>query len=117
MKRREFITLVGGATLAWPLAARAQQSERIRRIGVLMPLAAADLHGQARNAAFVQGLRQFGWTDRNVRIDYRWSANNDADARKYAAELAALGPDLILATGSATVGPLMQTTRAVPVVF
>ena len=91
MRRREFITLLGGAAATWPFAARGQQGERMRRIGVLMPLAADDLQGQARIAAFLQGLRQFGWTDHNVRIDYRWSADNDADTRKYAAELAALG--------------------------
>jgi putative ABC transport system substrate-binding protein len=72
MRRREFITLLGGAAAAWPLAGHAQQGERARRIGVLMPLAADDLQGQARIAAFLQGLRQFGWTDHNVRIDYRW---------------------------------------------
>ena len=101
MKRREFITLLGGAAAAWPLAARAQQPERMRRIGVLMPLAADDPEGQARIAAFLQGLQQLGWTDgRNVRIDYRW-ARGDADRiRKYAAELVALAPDVILASGS-----------------
>src|SRR5262249_11056109 len=82
MKRRDFITLLSGAAV-WPLAARAQQPERMRRIGVLMPLGANDLQGQARIAAFLQGLRQFGWTDQNVRIDYRWSADNDGDTRKY----------------------------------
>ena len=117
IKRRDFVSLLGGAAATWPFGARAQQFERMRRIGVLMPLGANDRQGQARIAAFLQGLRQFGWTDQNVRIDYRWSADNDADTRKYAAELAALAPDLILATGSVTVGPLLQTTRAVPVVF
>ena len=97
MKRREFISLLGGAAAAWPLAARAQQAERVRRIGVLMNLAADDPEGQARIAAFVQGLQQLGWTDgRNVRIDIRWAAGNADDIRKYAAELAALAPDVIL---------------------
>jgi putative ABC transport system substrate-binding protein len=116
MKRREFITLLGAA--AWPLAARAQQGERMRRIGVLMPAAADDLDGQARIAAFQQGLQQLGWTDgRNMRIDTRWSAGDADEIRKYAAELAALAPDVILATGSATLAPLLQATRAVPIVF
>ena len=89
MRRREFITLLGGAAVAWPLAARAQQRERMRRIGVLMTTAADDPEGQARLAAFVQGLQQLGWTDgRNVRIDTRWAAGNADDIRKYAAELA-----------------------------
>ena len=117
MRRRQFIALIGGAA-TWPLAARAQQSDRIRRIGVLMPLAADDLEAQARITAFVQGLQQLGWTDgRNVRIDTRWTAGNADDTRKYAAELVALAPDVILATGSATVGALLQATRAVPIVF
>ncbi len=117
MKRREFITLLGGAA-AWPLAARAQQGERVRRIGVLMPIAADDPVGQARIAAFQQGLQQLGWTDgRNVRIEARWSRGNADDIRKYAAELATLSPDVILATGSNTMGPLLQMTRAVPIVF
>ena len=117
MKRREFITLLGGAA-AWPLAARAQQAERMRRIGVLMTTAADDPEGQARLAAFVQGLQQLGWTDgRNVRIDTRWAAGNADDIRKYAAELVALAPDVILAPGSATVAPLLQATRTVPIVF
>ena len=117
MRRREFITVLGGAT-AWPLAARAQQPERMRSIGVLHTIAADDPHSQARIAAVLQGLQQLGWTDgRNVRIEYRWSAGNDADTRKYAAELTALAPDVILASGGATVGPLLQATRTVPIVF
>ena len=101
LHRREFITLLGGAAAAWPLAARAQQGERMRRIGVLMPRAADDPEVQARIAAFLQGLQQLGWTDgRNVRIDYRWAAGDAADIRRYAAELVALAPDVILATGS-----------------
>ncbi len=117
MKRREFITLVGG-TAAWPLAARAQQSERVRRIGVLMTTAADDPEGQARIAAFLQGLQQLGWIDgRNARIDTRWSEGDVDRVRRYTAELIALAPDVILAPGSATVGPLLQATRIVPIVF
>ena len=102
--RREFITLLGGAAVAWPLAARAQQPERVRRIGVLMNLAADDPEGQARLAAFGQGLSELGWTDgRNVRIDTRWGAANADSIRRYAAELVALAPDVILATFSAAV--------------
>ena len=118
MQRRDFITLLGGAAAAWPLAARAQQTDGMRRIGVLMSLAADDRQGQARLAAFVQGLRELGWTDgRNVRIDTRWAAGNAADTRKYAAELVALAPDVILASGGTVVGTLLQTTRTVPIVF
>ena len=117
MRRREFITLLGGAA-AWPLAARAQQPERVRRIGVLMNLAADDPEGQARIAAFLQELQQLGWTDgRNVRIEYRWAAGDAERIRKYAAELVALAPDVILAPGSATAVPLLQATRTVPIVF
>jgi putative ABC transport system substrate-binding protein len=117
MKRRDFITLLGGA-VAWPLAAHAQQPERMRRIGVLIPYAADDPEGQARIAAFLQGLQQLGWTEgRNVRIDYRWSAGDADRARRYAAELVALAPDVILASGTSTVGPLLQATRTVPIVF
>jgi putative ABC transport system substrate-binding protein len=117
LKRREFITLLGSA-VAWPLAARAQQPERMRRIGALMNVAADDPVGQARIAAFLQGLQELGWTvGGNVRIDYYWPAGNADRTRGYAAELAALAPDVILTTGSATVGPLLQATRAVPIVF
>ena len=118
MRRREFITLLGGAAAAWPLAARAQQGERMRRIGVLMSLAADDPEGQARIAAFLQALQQLGWTDgRNVRIDTRWAAGDADRIRRYAAELVALAPDVILASGASTVGPLLQATRTVPIVF
>ena len=118
MERREFITLLGGATATWPLAARAQQGERVRRVGVLANLAADDREGQARLAAFLQGLQQLGWTDgRNVRIDYRWGPGDAELFRRHAAELVALAPDVILATGSVTVGPLLQATRTVPIVF
>jgi ABC-type uncharacterized transport system substrate-binding protein len=115
--RRKLISALGGATIAWPLTALAQQSERMRRIGVLLPLAADDTGAQAFYAAFVQGLQQLGWTDgRNVGIDTRWAAGNAADMRKYAAELAALAPDVILAVGVG-VEPLLQATRTVPIVF
>jgi len=118
MRRREFITLLGGAAVAWPVVARAQQSERVRRIGVLAGVGASDLDAQARLAAFLQALQQLGWTNgRNVRLDVRWAAGNADDARKYAAELVALGPDVILAHGGSVVGPLLQATRTVPVVF
>ena len=117
MKRREFITLAGGAA-AWPLAARAQQGGGMRRIGVLLPATADDPEFQARVAAFVQGLQQLGWTEgRNVRIDIRWGAGDAERIRRYAAELVALAPDVILAAGGATVGPLFQATRTVPIVF
>jgi putative ABC transport system substrate-binding protein len=117
MKRREFITLVGGAAAAWPVAVRAQQGERVRRIGVLMHLAADDPEGQARFAAFLQGLQQLGWTDgRNVRIETRWGANN-ADRGRYAAELVALAPDIILASTTPAMMALQQSSRTVSVVF
>jgi putative ABC transport system substrate-binding protein len=116
--RREFITLLGGVAAAWPLAARAQQAERMRRIGVLLPAAADDLQFQARVGAFLQELAQLGWTiGRNVRIETRWATANAAEIRRHAAELAALAPDVILAHGASTVGPLLQATRTVPVVF
>jgi putative tryptophan/tyrosine transport system substrate-binding protein len=118
VNRREFMTLLGGAAAAWPLAARAQQGERMRRIGVLHSLAAGDTEGQARLTAFVQGLQELGWTDgRNVRIDYRWTAGDPEHARRYAAELVALAPDVILAVGGAVVPSLLQVTRTIPIVF
>jgi putative ABC transport system substrate-binding protein len=118
VRRREFITLLGGAAAAWPLAARAQQAQRMRRIGVLMGLAATDAEGQARFAAFLQGLQEFGWAiGRNVIIDIRWSTGNNTDFRKYAMELVALGPEVILAYSSDVVAPLLQVTRTVPIVF
>jgi len=119
MRRREFITLLSGATVAWPLAARGQQPERMRRIGVLTSGADADdPDGRARSAAFLQGLQQLGWTDgRNIRIDYRWGAGDADNMRKYATELVSLVPDVILASGTATVAPLLQETRTVPIVF
>jgi putative ABC transport system substrate-binding protein len=119
MKRRQFVALLGGAAAGWPLAARAQQPERMRRIGVLLAAAADDAEFQARIGAFLQGLQQLGWTDgRNVRIDTRWATTNADDIRRHAAELAALAPDVILAaTGTVTVAPLLQATRTVPIVF
>jgi putative ABC transport system substrate-binding protein len=118
MKRRDFITLLGAAA-SWPLAARAQQANQVRRIGVLLAAAADDAEFQARIGAFLQGLQQLGWTDgRNVRIDTRWATTNADDIRRHAAELAALAPDVILAaTGTVTVAPLLQATRTVPIVF
>src|SRR5262245_1191400 len=98
MGRRDFITLLGGAAVAWPVAARAQQAERMRRIGVLMNTAADDPEGQARMAAFHQGLQEWGWTlGRNARIDVRWGAVDADGSRRYAAEVVGLGPDVILA--------------------
>jgi ABC-type uncharacterized transport system substrate-binding protein len=117
-RRREFISLVGGAA-AWPLAARAQQpGERVRRIGVLLPAAADDPEWQARVGAFLQALALLGWTiGRNVRIDTRWATTNDGEIRRHAAELAALAPDVILAGGTTPAVPLLQATRTVPIVF
>ena len=120
MKRREFIAMLGGAAAVafGPFSARAQQPEQMRRIGVLMTLAADDPEGQARLRAFVQGLQELGWTDgRNVRIDYRWPAGDAERIRSYAAELVALAPDVILAGGGAAVPSLLQATRTVPIVF
>jgi putative ABC transport system substrate-binding protein len=118
MNRRAFISLLGGAAVAWPLAASAQQGEQTRRIGVLMHLAADDPEGQARIGAFLQGLQEWGWTvGRNVRIEYRWATGDAERVRKYAAELVALTPDVILAAGGAVVAPLLQATSTVPIVF
>ena len=118
MRRREFITLLGGAVAAWPLVARAQQRERMRRIGVLLPGAPDDAEYQSWIGAFLQGLAQLGWiTGRNIRIETRWSKFDAENVRKYAAELVALQPDVILATGTSTVGPLLRLTRTVPIVF
>jgi putative ABC transport system substrate-binding protein len=119
MRRREFVTLLGGTAVAWPLTAWAQQqAERIPRIGVLSPLPADDPEAKARIAAFLQGLAQLGWVDgRNVKIDARWGAGDADRIRRYAAELVALAPDVILATATATVVPLQQATRTVPIVF
>ena len=116
--RRKLIAALGGAAVAWPLAARAQQADRMRRVGVLEARTADDREGQARLATFLQGLQELGWTDgRNVRIDYRWAAADADRSRTYAAELVALAPDVILASASASVAALLQTTRTVPIVF
>ncbi len=118
MRRREFITLFGVAALAGPRAARAQQADRVHRVGVLMSRAAGDPEEQARFAGFLQGLQKLGWTDgRNVRIDYRWAAADADRSRTYAAELVALAPEVIMASGSTSVAALLQTTRTVPIVF
>jgi putative ABC transport system substrate-binding protein len=117
MKRREFITLLGGAAV-WPLAARAQSGERIRRVGVLTNLTQNDSEGRARDEAFVQGLQQLGWTEAgNLRIVRRWTEGDPERSRQYAAELVGLAPDVILTTGSAGLIPLLQVTRTIPIVF
>src|SRR5262244_1586938 len=117
MRRREFIALLGGAA-AWPLAARAQQREKMRRIGVLMNLTSDDVEGQARLAAFLQGLQEAGWAvGRNVRIDLRWGGGDPESFRKQAAELVALAPDVVFASGIPVATPLLQATRTVPIVF
>jgi putative ABC transport system substrate-binding protein len=118
MRRREFITLLGGAVAAWPLAAGAQQADRMRRIGALMAITADDPESQARLAAFAQGLQQSGWTiGHNVRIDHRFAGTNADDLRRSAAELVALAPDVILAQSSWAIAPLLQATRTIPIVF
>ena len=118
MKRRKFIAFVGGAAATWPVAVLAQQPERVRRIGVLMSQVANDADSLAQIGAFTQALQRLGWTDgRNVRIDTRWGGGDTEVIRKYAAELIALAPDVILAPGNATVAPLLQATRTVPIVF
>jgi ABC-type uncharacterized transport system substrate-binding protein len=118
MKRRNFITLLGGAAAAWPITVGAQQPKPMRRIGALMNLAADDPEAPGRVAAFAQGLGELGWTiGRNVRIDARWAAGNADNFRKYAAELVALAPDGILATSTPAVAALQQATHTVPIVF
>ena len=119
MRRRDFIRGLGGAAATWPLAVRAQQDERVRRIGVLVASPADDAESQARVAAFKEGLAQLGWTEgRNVRIDTRWATTNADDLRKHAAELAASTPDVLVgASGTTTVAALLQATRTVPIVF
>src|SRR5262249_14512898 len=117
IERRKFLATLGGAVAAWPLAARAQQRDRVRRIGVLVAVA-DDPEGQARIAAFLQGLQQLGWVaGRNLQSDTRWAAGDPDRFRKYAAELVALAPDVILAAGGAVVPLLLQATRTVPIVF
>jgi ABC-type uncharacterized transport system substrate-binding protein len=118
MRRRDLIKGIAGAAATWPLVALAQQSKAMRRVGVLMPYSANDPQAQNRNAAFLQGLQQLGWTvGQNVQIDYRWSSGNEDETRKYAAELVTLAPDVIFVSGSAGVEPLRRATRTVPIVF
>ena len=120
MKRRQFITLLGGAAVGWPLTARAQQVDRMRRVGVLSGLAAdgSDQLGQSIVATFSQALQQLGWIDgRNVRIDQRSIGASAEDSRNHAMELVALGPDVLVATGGASIGPLFQATKTIPIVF
>src|SRR5262245_61930528 len=119
MRRREFITLLGGGAAAvWPVATRGQQGERVRRIGVLTPFAANDAEGQARLTAFAHGLQHAGWiVGQNIRIEYRWGDGKADTMRKYATELVALAPDVILASSSAAAAPLLEATRTVPIVF
>ena len=118
MRRRNFIALLGGMVIAWPLATRAQQGERVRRIGVLMSTAVDDPQDPARLAAFAQGLQELGWTiGRNLRIDYRWSASSHDNARKYAAELVALAPDVMLASGTIALAAVQHIRHTIPIVF
>src|SRR4051812_46655612 len=117
MRRREFVAGLAGAA-AWPNLGRAQQGERMRRIGVLMPLSRDDPEARTRVATFQERLQRLGWIEgQNVRFDIRWTAGNAEDTRKHALDLAGLAPDVILAAGSATAGPLLQASRAVPIVF
>src|SRR5262245_50925978 len=118
IRRREFIFTLGGAAAAWPIAARAQQPDRVRRVGVLMNLAVGHPEGDARIAAFAQALQRLGWSDgRNLRIDHRWAAGDAGRFQRYAEELLALAPDVILAAATPSVQALQQTTRTVPIVF
>ena len=117
MKRRKFITLLGGATAAWPLAARAQQGERMRRVGMISGIA-DEAVTRARLAAFLPALQRLGWTEgRNVQFEYRWGNGDTETLRKDAAELAALAPDVIVATGGATTTYMLQATHTMPIVF
>ena len=118
MRRREFLGVLGGAAASWPRAARAQQGERMRRVGVLLPAAADDAQVQTWVGAFLQELGQLGRTiGRNVRIDTRWATTNATEIRRHAAELVALAPDVILAHGDSTAGALLQATHTAPIVF
>jgi putative ABC transport system substrate-binding protein len=118
MQRRDFIKVIAGSAATWPLATRAQQPDRTRRIGVLVNLAAGDSEAQARLAAFQDGLRQLGWIEgRNVRFHIRWGAGNDELFRRFAGELVVLTPDVILGASGATIPPLLQATRTIPIVF
>ena len=118
MRRREFIALIGGAAAAWPLAARAQQGERVRLVGFLEGVSADAPGAKARHLAFLEGLQQLGWTTgRNVRIDVRWGGGDEAETRKHAAELTALAPDVILAGGTTASEVMLKTTHSIPIVF
>ena len=118
MRRREFIKVIAGSGVAWPLSARAQQGERMRRIGVLVARAAADAETTEDVGAFAQGLAELGWTiGRNVRIEYRYAANDPETIRKYAREMVALAPDVVLASGTPSVAALQQSSRSIPIVF
>src|SRR5262245_48434404 len=118
MRRREFISLVGGVAVGYPLAARAQQGERVRRLGVLMPFTLNDPEAQARNALFEKSLRELGWmVGRDLQIHYHWPGGEAATIRRDAAELVALAPDVILSVGSSTTGLLLQATNTIPIVF
>jgi putative tryptophan/tyrosine transport system substrate-binding protein len=118
MRRRDFITLLGGAAVSWPPTARAQQPERVRRVGALMPFTADDTEAKAIVAALRQGLEELGWTDgRNIRVDYRWGGSNAERTRAYAVELVGLSPDLIFAFFNAQLAPLSRETRTIPIVF
>ena len=118
LQRRDFITLIGAIAVSWPICAYAQLGTRMRRIGAMMLLAEDDPQQKAWTEAFLLGLQEAGWTDRsNIQIDYRWGAGDAARARRYAAELVALAPDVILAPGSAGLGPMLQATREIPIVF
>src|SRR3974377_1886191 len=118
MRRREFITLLGGAATTWPLAARAQRRERLRRVAILVPIAADTPGAQAFYTAFLKAFEQLGWTDgRNVQIEVRWASGDEAEARKYAEELVALTPDGILVTASTGAEVMLKDTRTIPIVF
>ena len=118
MRRRQLMAMLGGAAVAWPLLGRTQQINQVRRIGVLMLLAAEDAVAKARIVAFQQSLRRLGWIDgNNLQIDYRWSTGDSDQVRKDAVDLVALAPDVLLATGSSSVAALQQATRTVPIVF
>ena len=118
MRRRDFVTLLGGAIAAWPLAARAQQSDRMRRIGVLMGYAESDREGRANFAAFQGGLQKLGWTEgRNIRIDTRWAAADADFMQRFAKELVALQPDLILTQNTPITAAMLQLTRTIPIIF
>jgi ABC-type uncharacterized transport system substrate-binding protein len=118
MRRREFITLLGGTAMAWPPAARAQQADRMRRIGVLMAFAETNLEAQAWIAAFLEELRKLGWIEgRNIRIDFRWAAADEEAMQRFAKELVALQPELVLSSSTPTTAALLQQTRTIPIIF